>query len=112
MPFDLMLLAPAQDRIRGELGVIVGHDHLWLAAALDEGRQFAGNSFARDRGVRDSRQAFPRHVVDNVEDTEAATAGELVVHEVERSTGVRLGLDKDGRPGSYCLAAASTFAHG
>jgi hypothetical protein len=39
VPFHLMLFAPAQDRVRGELGTVVGYDHLRLAAALDQRRE-------------------------------------------------------------------------
>ena len=38
VPFDLMLFAPAQDRVRGELGAVVGDDHPRLAAPLDDVR--------------------------------------------------------------------------
>jgi hypothetical protein len=60
MPFHLMLLRPRQDRIRGELGAIVGHDHLGLATRIDERSQLASDAFARDRGTGDRRQAFAR----------------------------------------------------
>src|SRR6185312_11254157 len=111
VPFELMLLAPAQDCVRGELGAVVRHDHLRLAAPLDERRKLPDYPPARDRGVWDGCQTLPGHVIDDVEDAEATTAGELVLDEVERPAGIRLGLDRDRRSSSYCLAAASAFAH-
>ena len=46
MPFHALFLCPAQDRVRGELGAIVGDDHLRLAAGVDEHRKLASNPFA------------------------------------------------------------------
>ena len=43
VPLDPMLFAPAQDRVRGELGAVVGHDHPRLATPLDDGGEFAGS---------------------------------------------------------------------
>ena len=71
MPIHTVILRPAQHRVRGELGAIVGNDHLRLAARADEHRQLACNSFARDRGVGNCRQTYARHIIDNVEDAEA-----------------------------------------
>ena len=68
-----------------------------LPRVVDQRRQFAGDPLARDRGVGDRRQAFARHVVDDVEDAEAPAMGELIVDEVERPAGVDLGLDQDRR---------------
>src|SRR6266542_3883546 len=111
VPFHLMLFAPAQDSIRGELGAVIGHDHPRLATPLDDGDELAGNSSARDRGVGDRCQAFSRHVIDDVENTEAPAAGELIVDEVERPARIWLGLDQNGRPVAHRLAATSAFAH-
>src|SRR6185437_6184080 len=111
VPFHPMLFAPAQDRVRGELGAVVRHDHPRLASRSDERREFPGDPIAGDRGVGDRREALPRHVVDNIENAEAAAAGELIVDKVERPAGVGLGLDKDRRPCSYRLTATSAFAH-
>src|SRR5690349_4587150 len=46
VPLHLMLLAPAQDRIRGELGAVIGHDHAWLASPPDDCAELAGNACA------------------------------------------------------------------
>src|SRR6266496_3099986 len=107
-----MLFAPAQDRIRGELGAVIGDDHSRLAAPLDDCDELAGNPSARDRGVGNRRQAFSRHVIDDVENTEAPAAGELIVDKVERPARIWLGLDQNGRPVAHRLAATSAFAHG
>src|SRR5436190_16049316 len=106
-----MLFAPAQDGIRGELGAVIGDDHPRLAVALDYCAELAGNPSARHRGVGDRCQAFSRHVIDDVENTEAPAASELIVDEVERPARVWLGRDKYRRAVTHGLAAASAFAH-
>ena len=62
--------------------------------------------------VSGSCQALHGDVIDVGKDAEAATAGELVVDEIERPAGVRLGLDEDRGAGSYRLATSSALAHG
>jgi hypothetical protein len=111
VPLDSMLFATMQYRVRGELGAVVGHDHPRLATPFDEHRQLAGGPFARYRGVWDRRQAFPCHIIDNIEDAQAPTAGKLVVDKVEGPGGIGFGLDEDGSAASHCLPARSTFAH-
>src|SRR6202035_1729997 len=88
MPIHTMILRPAQHRVRGELGAVVGNDHLRLAARADEHRQLACNPFARDRGVGDCRQTYARHIIDNVEDAEAPAPGRTG-HERSRATSAR-----------------------
>src|SRR5260370_15542989 len=95
MPIHSMILRPAQHRVRGELGAIVGNYHLRLAARANEHRQLACNPFARDRGVGNCRQTYARHIIDNVEDAEAPALGELVMDEVERPARVDLALAPD-----------------
>ncbi len=38
MPFDIMLGAPSQDRVRGQFSAIVRDDHPGFATPLDQGR--------------------------------------------------------------------------
>ncbi|ESZ10624.1 hypothetical protein X737_31230 [Mesorhizobium sp. L48C026A00] len=95
LPSHAVLLCPGEHGVRGELGAVVGDDHARLAAVGDQFGQFACYTAARDRGVRDCRQALARHVVDDVEDAEASTAGELVVDETQRPAGVRPCLDQN-----------------
>lgn len=45
-------------------------------------------------------EAFARDVVDNVEHTEASSAGELVVNEIQRPAGICLCFDEDRRTGA------------
>ena len=98
-----MLFAPVQYRVRGELGAVVGHDHPRLATPFDEHRQLAGSPFTRYRGVWDRRQAFPCHVINNVEDAQTPTAAKLVVDKVEGPAGIGFGLDEDGSAASYAF---------
>lgn len=114
MPFDLVLGAPLQDRVRGQFGAIVRDDqsHSGLAAAFDQRRQFPGLAAARDRGVRDCRKAFPGHVIDHVQHPEAPSAGELVMNEVQRPTGVCTGFDQDRGSCADGLAPRFAFTDG
>jgi len=66
MPVDGSVLTPDEHGIAGELGAVVGHDHSWLAALLDDRRQLAGNASARDGCVRNGAQTFLGYVIDNV----------------------------------------------
>ncbi len=83
VPFDLLLRAPLQDRVRGQLRPVVADDHPWPAAAFDQSRQFPDNTAARDGPVRDCRKALPRDVIDHVQHPKPPPAGKLVMHEVQ-----------------------------
>jgi len=48
MPLDLHVGAPGQNGIRRELRAVVGDDHRRLAAAGDDGREFAHDAGAGD----------------------------------------------------------------
>lgn len=72
VPIDDCVLAPGEHGVAGELGAMVGHDHSWLAASLDDCRQFAGHAPPRDRRLRNGAQAFLGDVVDDVEDAETS----------------------------------------
>ena len=74
MPFDTMIFCPGEDRVRGELGAVIRHDHRRLAAPADKHCQFACDPSPRDRGVRDRRQAFARHIIHDVENAEPQPA--------------------------------------
>ena len=83
MPVDLHPLGEAQDGVRGELGAVVADDHCRLPAPGDERFEFARHPQSRQRSVGDQGKAFPRAVVDDGQDAEAAAVGELVRDEVE-----------------------------
>jgi hypothetical protein len=110
-PLDLAVARKREDRVRGELRPVVGDDHARFAAPPDQRRQLPGDAIARDRRVGDRREAFARHVVDDVENAEPPATGELVMHEVQRPARVRLRLDKDRRPRSDRAAAGPALAH-
>jgi hypothetical protein len=82
MPDDPVVLRPGEHGVRGELGPIVRDDHAGLAAALDQNSQFARHTSPRDRRIGDRRQAFPRHVIDDLQDAESPAAGELVMDKI------------------------------
>ena len=98
MPHDPIVLRPGEHGVRGEFGPIVRDDHVGLAAPLDQDSQFAGHAPPRDRRVGDRRQAFPRHIIDDVQNAKSSAAGELVVDEIQRPAGVGGRLNQDRRP--------------
>lgn len=57
VPFDPVILRSGEDGVGGELGPMVGDNHAGHAALGDQFRQFARDTPAGDRGVRDRRQA-------------------------------------------------------
>ena len=105
VPFDLVLGAPLQDRVRGQFRPVVRDDHSGLAAAFDQRRQLPRHAAARDGRVGYRRKAFARHVIDDIQHPEAPPAGELIMHEVERPAGVGPCLDQDRGPCPDGLAA-------
>ena len=111
MPDDPVVLRPGEHGVRSELGPVVRNDHAGLAAPLDQRGQFARHAPAGDRGVGDRRQAFPRHVVDDVEDAKPSAAGELVVDKIQRPARVGDRLDEDRRPCSDGAPPRPPFAH-
>jgi hypothetical protein len=111
MPDDPVVVRPGEHGVRGELGPVVGHDHAWLAAPLNQDRQFPRHAPARDRGVRDRRQALPGHVIDDVQDAESSAAGELVMDEIHRPASIRLGFDQDRRPRPCRAPPSRSLAH-
>ena len=83
MKCQATLLSVTQENGVGrELRAVVRDDQAGLAAPLNEGGQFARHPPSRDRGVGDRRQTLPRHIIDNVQDAEPSSAGELIMHEI------------------------------
>jgi hypothetical protein len=78
---------------------------------LDQRRQFARHAPPGDRGVGDRRQAFPRHVVNDVQNAEPPAAGELIVDEIHGPAGVGDRLDQQRRPRSHCPSPRTAFTH-
>lgn len=65
VPGDVGLLAPAQDRCRGELGAVVADHHSLLTALSDQPVQLTNDATARHRGVGLQSQAFACEVIDD-----------------------------------------------
>src|SRR4029077_20825955 len=110
VPVDDGVLEPGKHGIAGELGAMVGHDQSWLAASLHDCREFAGDAPSRDRRIRNGPQTLLSHVVDDVEDTEAPSVGELVMNEVQRPASIWPCLDQDRGSGPHGLAASPSLA--
>jgi len=91
---------------------MIGHNHSWLAASLDDCHQFAGHAPSRDRRLRNGAQAFFGDVVDDVEDAEASAVGELVMDEVQRPARVGPRLDQDRGTDPQSFAASPPLADG
>ena len=87
VPVDAMILRPGQDGRGRELRAVVADDHGRTAPPSDQRCQLSRDAASRDRGVGDRRQALAGDVVDHVENAEAAARGELVVHEVQSTSG-------------------------
>ena len=76
VPFDLPVLLPCQDRIRGQLRAIVTDHHAGIAPQLGDPVEFPCHMMARDRCVDDGTQALPAAVVDDAQDPELTTPGQ------------------------------------
>jgi hypothetical protein len=97
--------------VRGQLGPIVTHDRLGLAALIEEPVELASDPDAGDRGVGDKRQALARAIVDHDEDTQAAAIDELIGSEVERPAVIRPLRNRQGRACAQGPLAAGPPAH-
>lgn len=111
VPLNTHLGAPGQNSIGREFCSVVGDDHSRLAAVRDDAREFAGDTRAGDRHIGNRTEAFPGHIVDNVEDAKAPAIGQLIVNKVQRPADVRPSLNQDGGPRSQGFASASALAH-
>ena len=83
MPFDVALLLPCQDGIRGELGAVVADDHARTAPGLDDAIELAHDTRRGERGVGHQAEALPGKVIDQGEDAEAPAVHQRVHDEVE-----------------------------
>lgn len=110
-PLDLLILAPGQDCIGGELGPVVADDHARLAASGNDVGQFARYSTDRDRRVGDRGEAFPGRVINDVEHPEPPATGELVVNEVQAPAGIGPSRHEDRSPCADCPAPGPTLAN-
>ncbi len=109
VPGDAAFVGPAQHGIGGQFGAVVRDDRHRLATPRDEVVELTRDPEARDRGIGDERQAFPRAVVDHRQDSEAPAIDHLIVHEIERPALVRRRGQRDRRPhaqGTFAPAAA------
>ena len=59
VPFDAVVLGPLEHGISGELGSVVGDDHLWLATLGHDPIERAG----QDWGIKETKTAnFPSYI--------------------------------------------------
>jgi len=83
VPFDAVVLLPAEDGVRRKFGAIVAHHHQRLASGVDKTVELAGDPTAGQRAVDHQGQALPREVVDHHQNPEAFPVGEHVGDEVQ-----------------------------
>lgn len=100
-----------EDHIGRELGAVVADDHSWLAAPGDKIGELARHTAAGDRGISDRGEAFPGHVIDDVEHPEPPAAGELVMDKVQAPAGIGPCFDKDRSPCTHSPAPRPPFAN-
>src|SRR5262249_10741662 len=98
VPGNLVIVGPLQDGVRRQLGAIVAHDRLWLAALIEKPIELTSNPNAGDRGVGDERQALARAIVDHNEDTKAAPIKHLTATKASRPASVRPSRTQHRRP--------------
>lgn len=78
MPIHFGPVRPLQDRVAGELTAIVADDHLRFATRLDNPVKLTGNPETGKRRIGDESEAFPRAIVDDRQNPEPASIGELI----------------------------------
>jgi hypothetical protein len=78
------LVVHPQDPVRGQLGAVVAHDRLGLAAFMAP-IELTGNPNAQNGGVGDERQALARAIVDHDEDAQSTAIDELIGNEAASS---------------------------
>ena len=83
MPFDLSILAPLEDGVRGQLGAVVADDHTGIASGFGNNVQLPGDTDAGDRVVDDGRETLTAEVVDDTENPEPAPIRQAVRYEVQ-----------------------------
>ena len=84
VPLDARLFDPPQHSSARQLGSVIRDDHQWSAMQIAEAVQLPDDTGVRQGCVNDARQTFPREVVDDVENAEATTVVERILHEVQR----------------------------
>ncbi len=65
VPVDTSRVRPVQDCLAGQFGSVIGNAALGLAPPRDQCVKLSCYADARQRGVRDQRQALTREVVDD-----------------------------------------------
>src|SRR4029077_12945637 len=83
VPFDAVVLGPLEHGISGELGSVVGDDHLWLAALGHDPIERADNPRTRERGIDLGGKPLAGELILDVEHPEASARLQHVRHEVE-----------------------------
>ena len=81
---DSLLLSPRQQRAADVLRAVIATDRPWLATPIDDLLQRPDYPSAGQRQVDLDPQSFAAEVVQDVEQPEAMSVAELVVHEVHR----------------------------
>jgi hypothetical protein len=102
-----LVAKPYEAQHGNQLGAVVTHDRLGLAALAQQSIELASDPHPRDRGVGDERQALARAIVDHDEDAQAAAVDELVGSEVERPAVIRPLCNRQWCPCAQGLLAST-----
>src|ERR1044072_3580530 len=68
VPFDIAILLPRQDGVRGELGAVVADHHARADSGLDDAIELAYDPWGSERGIDYQAEALPGAVIDQGED--------------------------------------------
>jgi hypothetical protein len=110
--FDIAVLLPGQDGVRGELSAVVADDHARASPGLDDAIELAHDPWGGERGIDHQAKALPGAVIDQGEDAEAPAADQRVHDKVERPAQVPVLRDRHRCSGAESPFTAATLAHG
>ena len=111
MPVDLCLLAPFEDGHAGHLRSVVRDDRPRFSAFGDETIQLAGKPCPRQGCIGDQAQAFAGEVVNDGQNTKAATVGEGIADEVQAPALIGARGQSQRTPCPQGPLSAATLAH-
>jgi len=82
--FDAALSTPAQHRVAGQLRAVIKPQGVRKSARQRDAFEHGDHVVAREGALDVARQTFPGKIVDDRQDAQTSTAGQRVVHEVQR----------------------------
>lgn len=83
MPFDMCLLAPPENRHRGQFGAVIRDNGSGPSTTVHDRIEFSRNTQTRKGGVGHQCQAFTCEVVDYGQNTKPPSISERIADEIE-----------------------------